>query len=175
MQQQHIDSTIEQLERFYHAVTGAKAPEHTDKPYAAIPPERDPEEHVSEQLDRLLQVMQGAAQQHTTSTWNPSVSMWETKEEVLMAVDLPGISQENVHVFLEQNVLTVTGNRLPPKTNIGRGLAMRHQESPVGAFSRQIPLPTTLEPDALHAQLRNGVLEIRFKRPAAEGKRITVR
>jgi len=176
MQQQQIDNTIKQIEHLYQSITGKPAPEHTDKPYAVIPPERDPAEHVNEQLDRLLQTMQSAIEQQHAGAWNPPMSLWETQEEICVAVDLPGVSQDNVNVSLEQNMLNISGKRMPPKSNSNaRGLAARHQEAPLGMFHRQIPLPMAMEPDALHAQLKNGVLEIRFKRPAPEGKKIQVR
>src|SRR5262249_4649512 len=49
-----VDELIGQVERFYQSLTGQTAPPPRDAPYAPIPPEKDPERHLAEQVDRLL-------------------------------------------------------------------------------------------------------------------------
>jgi hypothetical protein len=51
---QNIDSAIDQVERLFRSVTGHDAPPVGEQPYATIPPEKNPEVHIQEQVDRLM-------------------------------------------------------------------------------------------------------------------------
>jgi len=162
-----IDETIEHVERLYQTVTGRDAPA-VETPYAPIPAEKDPSQHVEEQMSRLIdllgQVRLGPAE---APTWAPPVSVWETEAEVLVCVDLPGLRRENVEVVAQGNTLTVTGSRPPDRD----GYRLRSSEGGLGTFRRTFFVPGGIRGPEPSAQMRDGVLEIRFPRPPSTGNR----
>src|SRR5260221_5092792 len=105
-----IDETIERIEGLYRAITGKDAPQ-ADAAYAPIPAEKDPARHVEERLDHLLALLSGdgAPRAAAEPSWSPPVSVWEAESELVVCVDLPQISREEVSVTIQGNVLTVSG------------------------------------------------------------------
>jgi HSP20 family protein len=160
-----IDEVVENLERFYQVVTGSTVPP-SDAPYAPIPPERDAEQHVGQQLDRLIDVLGGRdlGAGALVSTWTPDISVWESGEDVLVRVDLPGVPAGAVHVSITQSLLTVEGTRPFPPSNGGGAYRLRHTETTLGRFRRDIAIAPSLVRDQLDAQMKDGVLEIRLPR-----------
>lgn len=171
-----IDSAIEQVERLYRSVTGREAPPVGEQPYATIPPERVPEEHVQEQVDRLVETLESFSTGGRTETeWKPPIALWEGREELVIAVDLPGASRDEVHVTVDRGLLQIHGNRPLHRTQDGNGRNLKYVEHPCGKFRRAIPLPLSARVDQLQANMRDGVLEIRIpKREPVEPRNIPV-
>jgi len=163
-----IDSAIEQVERLYRSVTGRDAPPAGEKPYATIPPERVPEEHVQEQVDRLVETLSEFSGQGGTGRaeveWKPTIAVWEGKNEILIAVDLPGTARDAVHVTVDRGVIQVHGARPVQESPNGDQPTLKYAERPYGKFRRAIPVPFATRLEQLHAQMRDGVLEIRVPR-----------
>jgi HSP20 family protein len=162
---QTIESAIDQVERLFRSVTGHDAPPLGDAPYATIPPEKNPQEHIQEQIDRLMEKLaEVSGSPGARGQWNPSISLWEGKDEVVVTVDLPGVTREAVQVTVNQGVLEVSGARQARPPQDGEGLEPRYVEHPYGKFRRTIPLPLGAHTDGLEARLREGVLELRIPR-----------
>jgi len=162
-----IDDTIEQVERLYQAVTGRDAPA-VEPAYAPIPAEKDPSQHVEEQLTRLIDLLgEVKLGPGDGPGWAPPVSVWESDAEVLVCVDLPGLRRENVEVVAHGNTLTVSGSRPPGRD----GYRLRSSEGGLGAFRRTFFLPGGIPGPEPSAQMRDGVLEIRFPRQPAAARR----
>jgi HSP20 family protein len=159
-----IEESIERVENLYRAVTGKSLPQ-TEETYAQIPAEADPTQHVQQQMDRLFQLL---GEQPTTAApaWTPPISVWESANEVIVFVDIPGTGRDHVELSVQANVLMISGNRPPP---IGNGHRLRFAERPVGAFRRVLPLPPGLKTAELSARLREGVLEIVIPREVGAG------
>lgn len=157
-----IDETIGQVERLYRAVTGSDAPS-PDVAYAPIPAEKDPTQHVEEQVNRLLELLgQVKLGPDDGPSWIPTVSVWEADAEVLVCIDLPGLRRENVEVVAQGNILTVSGSRPASR----EGLRLRSSEGGYGRFRRVLFVPGGIRGPEPSAQMREGVLEIRFQRQA---------
>src|SRR5262249_56995984 len=114
---ERIDDLIGQVEKFYRSLTGVDAPPTRDVPYAPIPPEKDPERHLAEQVDRLLaslgQLAPGAS---LTALWAPPLALWETPSDTWVCLDLPGVTREAVKIrILGQGVLQISGERTVPR------------------------------------------------------------
>lgn len=174
-----IDTAIEQVERLYRSVTGQQAPPVEEQPYATIPPERVPEEHVQEQVDRLVETLASFSTGGRVATeWKPPITMWEAKEELVIAVDLPGIPRERVHVTVDRGIVQIHGDRPlrdAEQAKDGDTRTLKYVEHPYGRFRRVIPLPHAARVDQLQANLRDGVLEIRIpKREPSESRSIPV-
>src|SRR5262245_12094110 len=90
--------------------------------------------------------------------WVPSVDIVESREQVVVRVDLPGVEPQKVEVLLVGNMLTVKGET--PASPLQQGESRHRHERPTGAFSRSIPLPVAVDPDHVAAESKNGVLTI---------------
>lgn len=162
---QNIDSAIDQVERLFRSVTGHDAPPVGEQPYATIPPEKNPEDHIQEQVDRLMEKLaEVSGNPAAGGQWKPPISMWEGKKEVLITVDLPGVARESVQVMAGQGLLEISGSRRIRPDQDGERFELKYVENPSGKFRRTITLPLGAKTDGLHAQLRNGVLELRIPR-----------
>ena len=97
--------------------------------------------------------------------WVPAVDVWETDSEVVYAFDLPGIPEDKISVELEENALTVTGER--ERTDEAKDERMYRFERRFGTFSRTIGLPQGVTENDVSADYRNGVLEVHVRKPEA--------
>jgi HSP20 family protein len=165
-----IDQSIGHLEQLYQTVTGREAPP-VETPYAPIPAEKDPAQHVEKQLDRLLQALgRMEFDSRPKPAWSPPVSVRESATEVLVTVDLPGVTREQVEIVAHGRLLTITGERPAPG---GPEFRLRTAESPVGLFRRAILLPLLSRPIEPKAEMKQGVLELRI--PKEPGQDTTPR
>jgi HSP20 family protein len=107
------------------------------------------------------------------SSWSPPVDVYETPEEFLVVVEVPGVDPSSVDVAAAGNVLTLkgvkeTGDLPEPQVQV--------RERLFGAFHRQISLPSEVDFDRAEATIDHGVLKIRLpKRTAAKTRTIPVR
>jgi len=95
--------------------------------------------------------------------WIPAIDLVETGEHYVLRADLPGLSDEDVSVQLEDNVLTISGERKAEHETHPDGYY--RLERPVGGFSRSLTLPEGVDPDGVQANFDRGVLEIRIPKP----------
>ena len=89
--------------------------------------------------------------------WHPSVDIKETDNELTLIVDLPGLEKKDVQLSLDNNVLTIKGERRfehEEKENYHR------LERAYGMFSRTFTLPRNVKADAVNASFKSGVLKI---------------
>jgi HSP20 family protein len=98
-----------------------------------------------------------------SSNWLPAVDVWETESELVLSVDLPGIPEEEIAVELNENVLTVSGER--SRSSEQSTERYYRYERRFGSFSRSVTLPPGVQEDAISAKYENGVLEIRVPKP----------
>jgi HSP20 family protein len=163
-----IDEAIGQVESLYRAVTGKPMPQF-DTPYAPIPREADPAAHVKLEMDRLIAALHGLPHPRPVPSrpWAPPVSLFESPTEVLVCVDLPGVTRERVNVTIHDGALLIEGQRAlqPREGEPPRVVA----EQPFGPFRRTVLLPPGLRSSELNAQLKDGVLEVRIPRSGDSG------
>jgi HSP20 family protein len=116
-------------------------------------------------------VQPGNGQQ--SSTWLPAVDVWESDNELVLSFDLPGIPEDQISVELDENVLTVSGQR--ERTQEQTGERFYRYERRFGTFSRSVTLPAGVNEDQIRADYKNGVLEVRVPKPEEQKpKRIQV-
>jgi HSP20 family protein len=93
-----------------------------------------------------------------TRTWAPAVDVFETKDAVVLKAELPGLTADEVDVQIDDNVLTVSGERTF-KDTVEEGRFYRLERS-YGRFSRSLTLPQGIKADAISATFADGVLEV---------------
>jgi len=87
----------------------------------------------------------------------------ETADHYVLRADLPGLSEGDVNVQFEDNVLTISGERKTEHADKQQGYY--RLERGVGSFSRSLTLPDGVDPDGIEAHFNRGVLEIRVPKP----------
>ncbi len=93
-----------------------------------------------------------------TALWSPAADVYETPEEIVLHVELPGVRLEDVRLEALDGKLRVSGHR-----RADEGVEPRHfvrMERIYGSFSRDFSVPASLEPGAIKASLRGGVLRV---------------
>ena len=101
--------------------------------------------------------------------WIPAMDLVETDEHFVLRADLPGLSEADVDLSLEQNVLTLSGERRSEHEEQAEGYYRLERAS--GAFSRSLTLPEGVDGDAITARFDKGVLEVRIPKPEARKPR----
>jgi HSP20 family protein len=105
----------------------------------------------------------GAGNGATLRRWVPAMDLVETEEHFVLRADLPGLTEEDVKVELEDNVLTVSGERKAEHEDRREGYYRVERAS--GQFARSLTLPEGVEADAVEASFDKGVLEVRIPKP----------
>jgi HSP20 family protein len=106
----------------------------------------------------------------------PPADVLVDDQGVTIYMDVPGLGPENLDVDLENDVLTVRGERPMPYAGENGGKGWRRIERPFGRFERSIRVPRGLDPDAIEAHLHEGVLTLRIPKPEElKPRRIQIR
>jgi len=99
-----------------------------------------------------------------TDEWSPTVDISETKDEVIVKAEVPGMTKEDISVFLQDNVLTLRGEKKQEKEE--KDKTFHRVERSYGSFVRSFTLPTLVQADKVKAAYKVGVLQITL--PKAE-------
>jgi HSP20 family protein len=99
----------------------------------------------------------------TLRRWMPAMDLVETDDHFVLRADLPGLSEEDVNIELEDRVLTISGERKAEHELSKEGY--HRVERAFGTFSRALTLPEGIDPDAVAATFDRGVLEVRIPKP----------
>jgi HSP20 family protein len=95
--------------------------------------------------------------------WIPAMDLVETQDDFVLRADLPGLSEEDVNIELEDNILTISGERKAEHEERKEGYYRVERSS--GTFSRSLTLPEGVNPDGVRASFDRGVLEVRIPKP----------
>jgi HSP20 family protein len=95
--------------------------------------------------------------------WIPAMDLVETEDHFVLKADLPGLTEGDVNLEVEDNVLTVSGERKAEHEDKREGYV--RVERAYGAFRRSLTLPEGINPDGVSASFDNGVLEVRIPKP----------
>jgi HSP20 family protein len=106
----------------------------------------------------------------------PEADVMETEDEIRVVAELPGLSPEDVEVSLENNVLTIGGEKREERQEEGTDNRWHLSERRHGRFSRSFVLPRDVEQDRIHANFEHGVLNVSIpKSEKAKPRRIEIR
>ena len=99
----------------------------------------------------------------TTQNWIPALDVWETESEIVYALDLPGIPEDKISVELDDGALTITAERERQQEESQE--RFYRFERRYGTFSRTFGVPQGVTEGDVHAEYKNGVLEVHVKKP----------
>ena len=109
----------------------------------------------------------------TTSSFAPAVDVYEDEHKVTLKIEVPGIDEKNIDVRVENNTLTVHGERKIEKEEKEENY--RRVERQYGSFTRTFTLPQTVDTESVSANYDKGVLKIALpKKAEAKPKQIKV-
>ena len=129
---------------------------------------------LQEQLNRAFgDVLQRGGEESNLTTWAPAVDIYETEHELVVKADLPEIDPKDLDIRVENNILTIRGERkFEKKVNENNYLRI---ERAYGSFARSFALANTVDAEAIKAEYQNGVLTLVIpKREEAKPKQIKV-
>ncbi|ADN02674.1 Hsp20/alpha crystallin family protein [Spirochaeta thermophila] len=130
-------------------------------------------DRIQEEINRVFDLVWPETTGLFDRVTSPSLDVMETDNEVIVSCDLPGVSEKDLDITLTNNVLTIKGEKKDEKEE-KKGDYYR-KESWSGAFQRTVSLPDSIDPDAVKAELKNGVLTITIaKREEKKPKKIAV-
>jgi HSP20 family protein len=142
----------------------------------------EPAQDVFSGLTRLTRLMDeafgapflGPNGEAVGSAWTPSVDVREDRDHLTITMDIPGVRPEDVKINLENQVLTVSGEKQQQSEQ--KDERWHRWERSYGRFERTFTLPSTVDADRIEATTDNGVLTIRLpKTEKARPKEIPVR
>jgi HSP20 family protein len=129
---------------------------------------------LQDRLNRLFQNSFGESQDSlTTSSFSPAVDVYEDEHAVNLKIEVPGIDEKDLDIRVENNTLTVHGERKFEKEEKEENF--RRVERQYGSFTRSFTLPQTVDSENVSAHYDKGVLKISLpKKAEAKPKQIKV-
>src|SRR5688572_17057742 len=108
-----------------------------------------------------------------TTTWSPSVDIFETEGEIIVKAELPGVDRKDISLNLEKNVLTLKGERKFEKETKEENY--HRIERAYGGFSRSFSIPAIVDEDKIRADYKDGILKISLpKKEQVKPKQIQI-
>jgi HSP20 family protein len=117
--------------------------------------------NIQDEMNKLFDDFLGRPLMRTEwseGVWNPSVDVSETKDNVLIKAEMPGLIKDDVKISVQDNMLTLSGEKKQEKEE--KETNYHRIESSYGAFSRSFTLPTSVKSDKIKATYKDGVLSI---------------
>ena len=109
----------------------------------------------------------------TNRPWAPAVDIYETENELVLKADLPDVDLKDIDVRVENQTLTISGERTFEKNDTTKGY--HRIERNYGSFVRSFSLPNTFDTEHVGAEFKNGVLSVTLpKKEAAKPRQVKV-
>ena len=131
---------------------------------------------LREKMNRLFEEAysaRGEERDLVSSSWAPSVDIYETEQELVMTVEVPGIEDKDIEIKIEDSTLTIKGERKFEKETQEENY--HRIERAYGSFYRSFSLPPYIDQDKIEAEQEHGVLKITMpKRHESKPKTVKV-
>jgi len=130
--------------------------------------------NLQDQINRVFNDVLGrGTEESNLTTWAPAVDIFETEHELVVKADLPDIDPKDLDIRVENNILTIRGERKFEK-KVDQDNYLRVERA-YGSFARSFSLANTVNSEAIKADYQNGVLTLSIpKREEAKPKQIKV-
>jgi HSP20 family protein len=119
-------------------------------------------EPFANDFDRLVNRLFDASSA-TPQRWVPAMDLTEAEDHFVLKADLPGLTDEDVSIEVQDGTLTISGERRAE--HVSREKGWHRIERSFGRFSRALALPDGVNPDAVTAEFDKGVLSVRIPKP----------
>jgi HSP20 family protein len=116
---------------------------------------------LRESMNRLFEETFGPIMEKSEKkggSWNPSVDIYETHDEMILAAEIPGLDEKDIAIQIEDNTLSIKGERQFAKETKEENY--RRIERSYGSFCRSFSLPGHIDQEKIKADHENGVLKI---------------
>ena len=125
----------------------------------------EPFREIAALQNEMSRFMNGLLEENgrTTRNWVPALDVWETEDEIVYALDLPGIPEDRISVELDEGALTITGERERAEEE-SKDRFYRFERR-YGTFTRTFGVPQGVGEGDVQAEYKNGVLEVHVKKP----------
>ena len=131
---------------------------------------------LRDRMNRLFEDVSGPRAEEKdvlASSWAPSVDIYENENEVVLAAEIPGVDEKDVEIKVEDNNLTLRGERKFEKETKEENY--HRIERSYGSFFRSFALPSYIDQDRIEAEHENGVLKIRMpKRSELKPRKVKI-
>lgn len=130
---------------------------------------------LSREIDSMFNTFMNLPRINTENDCDfvPRVNIHETKDDVRLVFELPGMEKQDIKVTVKEDLLTVSGERKPLEAD--ENAQFVRNEILTGSFSRSFTLPETIDTEKISADYRNGLLEVKLaKKEAVKPKEIEV-
>ena len=118
-------------------------------------------EPFSREIDRVFDAFFGQTEQGRR--WVPPIDLVEAEDHFVLKADLPGLSEEDVKIEVQDGTLTISGERKAEHEEREHG--WYRIERSFGSFSRSLTLPEHVDASAISASFHDGVLDVRIPKP----------
>jgi HSP20 family protein len=118
-------------------------------------------EPFTREIDRVFDAFFGQTDQGRR--WVPPMDLVEAEDHFVLKADLPGLSEGDVNIEVQDGTLTISGERKSEHEQREKG--WYRIERSFGSFSRSLTLPDGVDPDGIEASFSEGVLEVRIPKP----------
>jgi HSP20 family protein len=119
-------------------------------------------EPFSQEVNRLFNTLFDVSDSGV-QRWVPAMDLSEADDHFVLRADLPGLGEDDVSIEIQDNTLTIYGERKSEHEERKRG--WYRVERSFGRFSRSLTLPEGVDADAISAEFEKGVLEVRIPKP----------
>ncbi len=122
---------------------------------------------LREKMNRLFEeafTSRGEEKDLVSSTWTPSVDIYETEQSLVLSAEVPGLKEDDIEIKIEDNTLTIKGERKFEKETKEENY--HRIERAYGSFYRSFTLPNYINQDKIEAEHENGVLKITMPKKA---------
>lgn len=129
---------------------------------------------LQDRMNRLFRDSYGEGQEAlTTTTFAPPVDVYEDEHNVTLKIEVPGIDEKDIDVRIENNTLSVHGERKFEKDEKEENF--RRVERHYGSFTRTFTLPNTVDTEHVQANYEKGILKIQLaKKAEAKPKQVKI-
>lgn len=117
------------------------------------------------QMNRLFENV-GAPR---TAQVYPAINVWLSDSSVVVAAEMPGLSQNDIELTVQDDTLTIRGEH--PQETKDDQVAWHRRERMTGSFARTVELPFRVDPEKVEARFSNGVLVVEMQRPEQDRPR----
>jgi HSP20 family protein len=133
-------------------------------------------EAFQDRIDRLMGRLPTLPSAESGLTWTPAIDVQEKEKEYLLTAELPGMTEKDVTVHVEQNTLTIKGEKKTEREETKEKDGRWHLiERSWGSFERSFTLPGSVDGGKVKAGFKNGLLTIHLpKREPSNGRRVPI-